>query len=185
MAADARVRYTKKVIRDTFLSLLREKSVKQITVTELCRQAEINRATFYKHYRDAYDLLEQIEMEALGHLWETARQIQGIDAMDHFVRLLERAREHHQEFAVIASQNGDPFFSQRVSACLYDSARDAVFRHLPTLPEDERAMVNCFLERGGSGVLEHWMKTGMVQEPETVARLIFDLSSAAMRLRTR
>lgn len=184
MAADARVRFTKKVIRDAFLSLLREKSVKQITITELCRQAEINRATFYKHYRDAYDLLEQIETEVLNHLRKTAQQIQGANAMDHFVRLLERAREHHQEFAVIASQNGDPFFSRRISACLYDSARDTVFRHLPELPEDERTMVCCFLERGGSGVLEHWMETGMRREPETVARLVFDLSSAAMRLRS-
>lgn len=38
MGTDARVRYTKKVIRDAFLSLLREKCVRQITVTELCRR---------------------------------------------------------------------------------------------------------------------------------------------------
>ena len=184
MATVARVRFTKKVIRDAFLSLLREKSVKQITVTELCRQAEINRATFYKHYRDAYDLLEQIETEALDHLRETSQQVQDVNSMDHFVRLLERAREHHQEFAVVASQNGDPFFSRRISACLYDSIRSAVFRHLPELPEDKKAMVCCFLERGGSGVLEHWMETGMRREPEAVARLVFDLSSAAIRLRS-
>lgn len=181
MATDARVRYTKKVIRGAFLSLLREKSVRQITVTELCALADINRATFYKHYRDAFDLLEQLEAGALGHLRDATRQIQGGDAMGHFVRLLELAREHHEEFAVIASANGDPHFSRRVSACLFEAARDTVFRHLPAGTEDEKAMICRFLEGGGSGVLDFWLRGGMRQEPEEVGRLIFRLSDAILR----
>ena len=180
MGTDARVRYTKKVIRDAFLSLLREKNVKQITVTELCQMAEINRATFYKHYRDAFDLLEQIEAGALEHPREAARQIQNGDAMEHFVRLLERTREHYQEFAVIGSERGDPHFSRRVSACLYESTQDTLFRHLPQMPEEEKTMVCRFLEQGGSGVLEHWQETGMEQSPEAITRLIFRLSNAVI-----
>ena len=107
MGLDARVGYTKRAIRDVFFSLLREKNVKQITLTELCALADINRATFYKHYRDVFDLLEQIEAEALEYLRDTTRQVQGEDAMGRFVCLLERAREHHEEFVVIASENGD------------------------------------------------------------------------------
>lgn len=181
MGTDARVRYTKKLIHDAFLSLLQEKNVRQITVTELCRLANINRATFYKHYRDAFDLLEQIEAGALEHLRDTARQIQGEDAMGHFVRLLERAREHHEEFAAIASENGDPHFSQRVSACLYEAARDTVLRHLPAGSEAEKTMTCRFLEGGGSGVLDFWLCGGMQQEPEEVAWLIFRLSEAVIR----
>lgn len=180
MGTDARVRYTKKVIRDAFLSLLREKNVRQITVTELCRLADINRATFYKHYRDAFDLLEQIEEGALDHLRDSARQILGEDAMGHFVRLLERAQEHHEEFAAIASENGDPHFSRRVSACLYETARDTVFRHLAAGSEEEKAMTCRFLEGGGSGVLDFWLRGGMQQEPDEVAQLIFRLSKAAI-----
>lgn len=181
MGMDARVRYTKKVIREAFLSLLREKSVKQITVTELCRLADINRATFYKHYRDAFDLLEQIEAGALEHLRDTTRQIQGGDAVSQFARLLEHARECHGEFSVIASEHGDPNFSRRASDCLYEAARDVVFRHLTTGSEVEKAMTCRFLEGGGSGVLDFWLQGGMQQEPEEVAQFIFRLSEAVMR----
>lgn len=180
MGLDARVRYTKKVIRDVFFSLLREKNAKQITVTELCRLADINRATFYKHYRDVFDLLEQIEAEALEYLRDTARQVRGEDAMERFVHLLERAREHHEEFAVIASEHGDPHFSRRASVCLYEAARDTVLRHLPGGTEEEKAMICRFLEGGGSGVLDFWLCGGMRQEPEEVAQLIFRLSGAAL-----
>lgn len=181
MGTDARVRYTKKVIRDAFLSLLREKNVKQITVTELCQLAEINRATFYKHYRDAYDLLEQIEAAALDHLRDAAHQIQGEDATGQFVRLLERAQESHEEFAVIASEHGDPYFSRRVSECLFETARDTAFCRFPVGTDEERAMACRFLEGGGSGVLEYWLSGGMRQEPEEVARFIFRLSEAVIQ----
>ena len=65
MKTDARVRYTRKVIRDAFLDILKEKPVSKITVKEICDQAEINRGTFYKHYRDCYDLLHHIEEDGL------------------------------------------------------------------------------------------------------------------------
>lgn len=185
MGTDARVRYTRMVIRDAFLSLLREKSIKQITVTELCAISEINRATFYKHYRDTYDLLEQIELEMLSHLRETAEQLRGDNARERFVLLLENTREHHQEYAAVGSENGDPNFSQRVSACLYGTAGASVFRKLPELSEEKREMLYCFLERGGSGVLERWIRRGMTEEPEKVADMIFLLSDAVMRISGR
>ena len=49
---DARVRYTKMMIRNSLLELLRTKPIAKITVTEICEMAGINRATFYAHYSD-------------------------------------------------------------------------------------------------------------------------------------
>ena len=46
--SDARVRYTHRVLKESFLSLLREKPVNKITVKEVCELAELNRATFYQ-----------------------------------------------------------------------------------------------------------------------------------------
>ena len=47
---DRRTRYTRQTIKDTFLELLKQKSFTKITVTEICKNAEINRGTFYLHY---------------------------------------------------------------------------------------------------------------------------------------
>ena len=52
MKQDHRVRLTKLLLREAFLDLLVEKPVAKITVKELCEQANVNRATFYAHYRD-------------------------------------------------------------------------------------------------------------------------------------
>ena len=50
--ADNRVRITKMMIRNALLQLLKEKTLQTITVRELCQVADINRGTFYTHYRD-------------------------------------------------------------------------------------------------------------------------------------
>jgi len=67
---DRRVRYTKMVLRESLLALMKQKAISKITPTELCRHADVNRNTFYAHYSSPYDLLIQIESE----LYEEIRQ---------------------------------------------------------------------------------------------------------------
>ena len=62
---DRRTQYTRQVIKDTFLKLLEEKSYPKITVTEICKLAEINRGTFYLHYYDTADVLDDILTEMM------------------------------------------------------------------------------------------------------------------------
>ncbi len=57
---DRRTKYTRKAIRDALMELLKTKPYSKISVTEICRLAEINRGTFYIHYYDADDVLDDI-----------------------------------------------------------------------------------------------------------------------------
>lgn len=62
---DRRIRKTKARLRGALTELLRTKDVKDITATELTELADVNRGTFYGHYKDIYDMLEQLEEETL------------------------------------------------------------------------------------------------------------------------
>lgn len=53
---DRRTRKTKKIIQDTYLSLLKEKPIHKMTISEITDLADIGRGTFYTHYLDIYDL---------------------------------------------------------------------------------------------------------------------------------
>lgn len=57
---DRRTKYTRSVIREALMGLLRIKPYSKISVTELCRLADINRGTFYIHYFDVDDVLDDI-----------------------------------------------------------------------------------------------------------------------------
>ena len=61
-AVDRRVRKTRKQLRECLISLLKQKKVQDITVRELTDMADLNRGTFYLHYKDVYDLLENCDV---------------------------------------------------------------------------------------------------------------------------
>ena len=65
MKTDARVIYTKRVLREALFDSLKTKSINHVRVKEICDKAGLNRATFYKHYRDCYDMIEQLQKELL------------------------------------------------------------------------------------------------------------------------
>ncbi len=62
---DLRVERTRKSIINAFLELRSRKPIEKITVKELSDLAFINKATFYSHFKDIYDLSEQLEKETI------------------------------------------------------------------------------------------------------------------------
>ena len=57
---DRRVRKTKKQLRQALTSLMMEKSVSEIPEREIAELADVNRGTFYAHYKDVNDLLADL-----------------------------------------------------------------------------------------------------------------------------
>jgi len=62
---DPRILRTRKLIMDSFIELSGEKEFKDITVKDITKEAMINRATFYYHFEDIYDLLDKVLSEVL------------------------------------------------------------------------------------------------------------------------
>ncbi len=75
---DLRIQKTKASIKSAFLELRKKKPVEKITVTELSRLAEINKATFYLHYSDIYSLTDEMEDEAIDDI------LSGIQGLNKF-----------------------------------------------------------------------------------------------------
>ena len=60
---DRRIKRTKMLLQNALVDLMLEKAVGKISVKELTQKADVNRSTFYLHYLDIYDMLEQMENE--------------------------------------------------------------------------------------------------------------------------
>ncbi len=68
---DLRVKKTKNSIINAFLTLRAHKPLEKITVKELSELAMINKATFYLHYKDIYDLSESLETQVVQSVLES------------------------------------------------------------------------------------------------------------------
>ncbi len=81
-ANDRRVKRTKKALRESLFKLLNEKSINQISVTELTELADINRATFYFYYADIIDMLEQIQNEVYADFEQLIKDAGNVSATE-------------------------------------------------------------------------------------------------------
>ena len=67
---DIRIEKTKQSIINAFIELRSRKELERITIKELCQKAQINKSTFYSHYRDIYDLSDKLETEIVASIME-------------------------------------------------------------------------------------------------------------------
>lgn len=106
--SDARVRYTQRVIRESFLSLLRKKPINKITVKEVCELAELNRATFYTHYSDCFALLESIEQELLDAFERSLHLIDGFDVSALIAAIYAMVEQHEDACRILIFAGASP-----------------------------------------------------------------------------
>lgn len=91
-------------IESAFISLLQTKCVREISVTDICAQADINRSTFYENYADVFALAVSISR----HIEEDAVQIPHKDG--EFAWLFEHVSTHKDVFDVYFRINA-PLYS--------------------------------------------------------------------------
>ena len=78
-------RRTNQLIQESCMQILKEKSFESITVGDITKKAEINRGTFYLHYKDKFDLLDKIEQQLFEDLGNRIDELQtNYSATDTF-----------------------------------------------------------------------------------------------------
>lgn len=175
---DARVRYTRMIIEKSFLELLRDKPVAKITVSELCVKAQINRATFYKHYQDIPQLLEKLEEDLFAQIREMFKnQAENMETM--LLDMMNYTRREWERFMALGSDNGDPNLMMKTFMICYEHAYPLLLRNMPELPEAQRQMLFHFMSQGAGGILTWWIQDGMREDPEQVVKYIMKLCVAA------
>jgi AcrR family transcriptional regulator len=76
VAEDKRITKTKNNLKQTFARMLSKKSFEQITVKELCEESGTSRVTFYAHYKDKYDFLDDISKDMIKIAQDEYKRLQ-------------------------------------------------------------------------------------------------------------
>lgn len=116
IVANQRVLQTKQRIYQSFLKLLTIKSIHQISISELCKTAKINRTTFYNHYGSQYDVLKEMSDNYLNNIGQMITEADAQDKADihHRVTLvLQYMLDNIQLSALLMNNNLDETFALR------------------------------------------------------------------------
>lgn len=180
---DRRVRKTKTQLENGLAGLLREKAINEITVTELTERVDINRSTFYLHYRDIYDMMESIENELVEKIEELiqARPVSpfGENSFPFIEDIFAILAENKAICAALLGPNGDIAFLHRIEAILSEHSLKVLQATFPEHSNDLQYDYS-FCLSGCVGLIKAWLAATPQESPEHMAKLTFRLIMNAL-----
>jgi AcrR family transcriptional regulator len=193
---DLRVRRTHKLLQKALIELTIEKGFADVTVHDIAERAMVNRSTFYRHYRDKYDLLSRY-MAGLSQLMDSregeALLAVGPDAVpdttpDGLVRLLKHMQVNADFYRVMLGKKGDPAFC---AAGFRPYIEQGIRRMLPneqSVVDPSRPPIDLsvsYVLHAGVGTILWWLENEQRCSAEQLAGWLYEFSMATISLSFR
>lgn len=185
---DRRARRSRRLLKESLLELMKQKTFAEISVRDVTDEADMNRATFYLHYSGTAELLHSVEEDLLAelqtlvdaHMQETVA-IGSVAPV--FEPVLDFAIEHRETCTVLFSSSEASGFFQSIQQLVQENGAPLVrtwFR--PADPRLTDYLLN-FLAWGFIGLLSEWFEKGMAlpkAELLSAAQRMADGAAAAL-----
>lgn len=172
--------FTKKAIKDTFIELLSDRPLSQITVKDIVEKCGINRSSFYYHYQDIPSLIEEIVLEEADRIiaeYPTLDSLEmGFNAAIDFAKKNRRAILH-----IFKSVNRDIFEEYLWKVCDYVvvSFTKTVFKD-KSVSEADRDIIVEFYKAQCFGMVIDWLRSGMKEDVHNKIHRICELQKGML-----
>ena len=172
---DRRVRKTRQQLQHCLAVLLKEKKIQEITVREITEMADLNRGTFYLHYKDVFDLLEKVELELLDELDGTLQKYQASDLHQKlsliFTDLFVCVQENAEMVQILLGENGDLNFVNQVKERVREKCLKDWFELFNSQDSQLFDAFNAFVVSCCLGLVTYWLQNGMKESPKELAQI--------------
>ncbi len=176
---DRRVKRTKTLLETALVELMLEKNGSQISVKELTQRADVNRSTFYLHYLDIYDMMEQIEEEFVSKVEASFHDyfdpLPVSSPLDLFLQICEWLEENKDYYIKLLRGTAAPEILEKLRVRLTEQflhTLETIFLDQDSL--DLRARIN-FIVSGTIGVLRMWVTEASESALPALAETIEDI----------
>ena len=170
---DRRVRKTRRQLKECLTRLLKEKKIQDITVRELAEMADINRGTFYLHYKDVFDLMDQIKNELIEEVESvlTHHPVPELVARPSLAlsELFPLVQENAEIVSILIGENGDLNFVNRLKRIVSDKCLKGWLDLKCSSDPDTLAAFSAFIVSGCVGTVQYWIESGMKESTEQMA----------------
>ncbi len=158
--------FTKKAIKASFLKLLNERPLSQITVKDIVEDCGVNRNSFYYHFADIPSLLDEIVKERADEIIAQHASVSTLEecmtATLEFAMQNKRAVLHAYRST---SREAVETYLLHICQYLVESYAQTTVGELPILPEDRQLLIRFFqCECFGQAIL--WLNSGMSYDME-------------------
>jgi AcrR family transcriptional regulator len=181
---DLRVIRTRRMLRDAMIALAIQKGFDAVTVNDIVGLAMVNRATFYRHYQDKYDLVESYLDELYTGLNAASLPAANPEEPNpHLVKLFQHIRDNAPFYRAMLGPHGYSGFGERIRR-LTEATLHGRWHNFPPAEKQPKLplpMLLSYLSHASYGALVWWLEGDMTQSPEQMARWLHQLTVAAFQ----
>jgi len=194
---DLRERRTRKLIREAFFELMREKGFETLSVQDITERAMVNRSTFYRHYQDKYDLARKCLDEPFSALLEQMDMIEPAQELAegqpprNFLILFEHIQQNADLYSLLFGRSGISMFISRLREYVLQLLRFRLQASLGAGWQGQmpREMFEEYLAGAYIGVMQWWLDNPQAYTPRQVAYWLYQLvvqgTSAALAVEAK
>lgn len=172
-----RVQYTRQQLKQALIALLKTQPLAQITVTSICRRADVNRGTFYAHYDNPAVLFHEIEAELVRQIQP---QIQSDQPLMTWLPNVLAVIRQAETATVIILENIDesPVLQSILRPLRAETMRDYAHHFNETDPALLAYYFDYYLS-GAIHVITRWLDAGAKESPQAIAQIIANVAASA------
>ncbi|EOO31527.1 hypothetical protein ICM_04396 [Bacillus cereus BAG1X2-3] len=163
--------HSQKYIMEALSALLHEHKLQDITVTAICKKAGVARVTFYKYYRNVYDVV-QVSVDEIVQQF-----LKEVDSLDPY-ESMQLIIEYIIEGFVSAQKPSGKLIDANISSMMLDYLNytmEKVFQADITRNHDISRMQILFLAGGIYNIVNDWIKRGAKESPQALAAKIYEI----------
>lgn len=171
-----RTQLTKRLIKDAFLDLKQEKASAQITVKDICEIADLNRTTFYLHYPNLDELINEIEQDAYEDVERYIRSVRvRDDKILQLTYLFDYIRENLPLYKMLLLSPEGGFKKRFMTHFSKVISKD---EEKPSNSPAE-AYAQSFIINGCMGMIVSWIEDDFRLSSAELAELLHDICAGA------
>ena len=158
---------TKQAIKKTLIQQIEEVGFERVTVKNLALAANINRGTFYLHYTDKFEVMEDLQQELLNELEGYVKNVQPVEAFhtvkkgqlyQPFVEIFQCIKRHARVFRVFLGEQGSPIFINKMKKVFSNQLLNSLsLIQEETVDPEFRQYLQAFLSSAILGVIQEWL----------------------------
>lgn len=161
---NTRTKITKTKIENEFLNLLEQYQIEKITIRKICESAKINPSTFYFHYKDIYDLMEEIEKnmmyEVENAFWDDVEKRFKLNILE-FLNVIEKNKKFYK---IYLNKNGS---LMKLNMNPKNIKKEDVGK--------ERIYKYNFFNGGTTAIIKKWLESDCLDSKEMIEKIILEM----------
>jgi AcrR family transcriptional regulator len=176
---DLRIRRTRKLLQEALIALTVEKGFEAVTVSDLTERAMVNRSTFYRHYLDKYDLLQQFmaDVEEQTAYKGDLKTMTPSHLPSGLLNLIRHVQTYADFYRLMLGSQGDVAFNQMFRNISINHFRRVLVEGDTGAQETPIEMKLSYISCADMSAILWWLENNQPCSPEQLALWLGQLSS--------